>query len=247
MIKFFRSILFNTYFYGSILIVVIFFLTPLSYLRSPRLMRKYLLKLINSEIYMLEKLGGIKVVEIGLENIPKDTGFILASKHMSNIDALIMYRRCPNLTALSKKSLFQVPFIGNILRKMEVLSINRGSGTAHKETPQLARTVKERKIPLLIFAEGTRIKMNVRSKLKSGIYFIQEKIDLPVIIAAHNAGQHWVKNTMIKEPGTLYVEYYPPIPKNLTKKKFMDIAAEHMVMGSEKLMKKSNPDFKFET
>jgi 1-acyl-sn-glycerol-3-phosphate acyltransferase len=206
-------------------------------------MRKYLGMLINSEIYMLEKLGGIKVEEIGLENIPSSGAFIIAVKHMSNIDALIMYRRFPNLTALAKISLFRAPFIGNVLRKMEVLSINRGAGTAHKETPKLARKVKERGIPLLIFAEGTRIKMQARKPLKSGIYYIQKEANIPVVVVAHNAGQHWVKHTMFKEPGTIYVEYHSPIPSGLNKKEFMKIATDHMITGSENLMKKSDPDF----
>tara|TARA_R110002073_G_scaffold162161_5_gene317927 strand:- start:1297 stop:2040 length:744 start_codon:yes stop_codon:yes gene_type:complete len=231
-----RSIIFNCYFYISFTLFIIFVLTPLSFLKSPKPMRRGILALINSTIFMFDKIANIKIVERGLENIPKDKGCILCSKHMSNMDAYFLYRRNPNLTAMAKKELYSVPLVGRILNKMGVLAINRGAGEAQKQTTVFAKELSKRKIPMIIFAEGTRTLVGERRPLKSGVFYYQQEEELDIIVVAHNSGVLWPKKSWIKWPGTLYVDYFPPMPRGMDKEGFMAELEKRLLDHSEELM-----------
>lgn len=231
-----RSIVFNSFFYLYITFGVIFWLVPLSFKKSPKPMRNAISTMIDTIIFMYEKVANIKIEERGIENIPNDKGFIYCSKHMSNMDALVLYRRTPNLTALAKKELFRVPLLNLVFKKMGVIAINRGASEAQKQTPIIAKILIDQKIPLIIFAEGTRTVVGERRPLKSGAYYYQKEADLDIIVAAHNAGVCWPKKSWIKWPGKLIMEYSKPMPKNLNKEDFMDELGRRLLDRSEELM-----------
>lgn len=231
-----RSIIFNCYFYASFAVFIIFIIFPLSLLKSPKPMRKGILTLINSTIFVFEKVANIKIEERGLENIPRDRGFIYCSKHMSNMDAYILFRRSPNLTAMAKKELYRVPLIGMVLNKMGVLAIDRGAGKAQQQTPEFAKILVDKKLPMIIFAEGTRIPAGERKPLKSGVYYYQQEEDLDIIAVSHNSGIFWQKKSWIKLPGTIVVEYHSAMPKGLTKQAFMAALEHRLLDRSDELM-----------
>ncbi len=231
-----RSLAFNCLFYMTVTFAVLFLLTPLSLLKSPKPMRAAILKTINFLIWLFDKVAGVKIVEKGVENIPKDRGFVYCSKHMSNMDALVLYRRSPNLTALAKKELFRVPLLNLVFRKMGVMAINRGAGEAQKQTPKIAQELKSKKIPMIIFAEGTRTIVGERRKLKAGAYFYQKEAGLDVVVVAHNSGVSWPKKSWIKWPGTMIFEYHEVMPRNLTKAEFMAEVEKRLLDRSDELM-----------
>ncbi|MDG1857555.1 MAG: 1-acyl-sn-glycerol-3-phosphate acyltransferase, partial [Emcibacteraceae bacterium] len=147
-----RSVLFNCLFYFLVVFTVLFLLAPLSFLKSAKPMRRSILKIINLIVFLYDKIAGVKIIEQGIENVPNDKAFIYCSKHMSNLEALLLYRRSPNLTALAKKELFRVPFLNLVFMKMKVPAINRGASEAQKQTPEIAKFLIEEKMPLIIFA-----------------------------------------------------------------------------------------------
>jgi 1-acyl-sn-glycerol-3-phosphate acyltransferase len=232
-----RSVLFNCLFYAAVTFAIVFLLAPLSLLRSPEPMRNAILGTINFLIWSFDKIAGVRIIEKGIENVPKDKGFIYCSKHMSNMDALVLYRRSPNLSALAKKELFRVPLLNLVFRKMGVMAINRGAGEAQKQTPGIAKELISRKIPMIIFAEGTRTVVGERRPLKSGVYFYQKIEKLDVIVVAHNSGVAWPKGSWIKWPGTMTFEYFPAMPKGLSKEAFMNEIEKRVLDRSEALFK----------
>lgn len=231
-----RSLAYNSFFWVGTPLWILLIMTPLSFLKSPAPMRKAITLWIDFALNLLEGIGGIKVEERGLENIPKDQGFILCFKHMSNLDALIAYRRLPNLTAIAKIQLFRVPGLKQVLTKMKVLPVDRGAGSAQNNTPALVKLLVEDKMPLLLFVEGTRIKVGKRKKLKSGAYFLQKDTGLPVICASTNAGIFWTKGSPFNRLGTIIVNYHPALAKDLDKDDFMQKIKENVVIDSERLM-----------
>ncbi|MCF6195523.1 MAG: 1-acyl-sn-glycerol-3-phosphate acyltransferase [Emcibacter sp.] len=231
-----RSLIYNTLFWTTGPIWVIFVLVPLSFLKSPAPMRRALSVWFDAVFFLLDKIGGIKLEERGLENLPKDQGFILCCKHMSNLEALITYRRMPNLTALAKVELFKVFGFKQVLEKMEVIPIDRGKGEAKDKTIAISKLLLKEKIPLLLFVEGTRVSPGKRKRLKSGVYYMQRDVDIPVICASTNSGAHWLKGSPFNKPGTIVMEYHPPIERGLNKKDFMARLKENVVIHSEKLM-----------
>lgn len=231
-----RSLFCNCYFYIAITFAVIFILAPLSLFKSPKPMRKAIFAVINSVLYIFDLVGQIKIEERGIENIPQDKSMIFCSKHMSNLDALFLYRRAPTLTALAKAEIFRVPFLNMVLSKMGVLAINRGAGQAQKQTPELAKYIYDRKLPMIIFAEGTRIRVGQRLPLKSGAFYYQQEQDIDIIAVAHNSGVYWLRDSMIKWPGKIIVEYSPPMEKCLSKENFMTELEHRVIDRSDELM-----------
>ncbi|WP_417316666.1 lysophospholipid acyltransferase family protein [Emcibacter sp.] len=231
-----RSILFNTFFWVGTPLLILFILVPLMLCRTDRPIRRVILWWGGVVFWMLEHLVNIKIEIRGQENIPKDKGFILCAKHMSNIDAFIAFSQAPTLTALGKKELFMVPGLGHVLKKLGVISIDRQSGTAHKVTPQVAKIIHDGKLPLLVYPEGTRTLIGERRRLKSGAFHIQEGRDIPVITLASNSGQHWMKRNFRKIPGTIVAEFHPPLPRGLDKISFMQQMTREIVQRSEELM-----------
>lgn len=231
-----RSLIFNIIFWTGTPLWIILVLTPLSFLKSPKPMRRAIYIWLKFMIYLLDKISNIKLVEKGIENLPKDQGFILCCKHMSNLEALITYCRMPNLTALAKIELFRVFGIKQVLSKMGVIAIDRGKGKAKDKTPEIAQILIDQKLPLLLFVEGTRIPVGKRKKLKSGVYYIQKDTELPVICASTNTGIHWLKGSPFNKPGTITMQYHPAIESGLSKKDFMERVRQNVVLHSEELM-----------
>lgn len=231
-----RSLIFNILFWISGPLWVVVILVPMTFFKSPAPLRRSLSIWFDVVFYLLDKISDIRVEERGIENLPKDKGFILCCKHMSNLDALLIYRRLPKLTALAKIELFRIFGYKQVLEKMGVIAIDRGKGEAREKTSEVARYLIGQKIPLLLFVEGTRIPVGKRKKLKSGVYYIQRNADLPVICASTNTGVHWLRGSPFNRPGTIVVEYHPAIDQNLNKRDFMARVRENVVLHSEKLM-----------
>lgn len=149
---------------------------------------------VNEETPLYDKLRPIgikylnsqyKLTYYGLENIPDDGGFILASNHMVAIDPLFLANgiKKRQIHFMGKKELFEKPLISKFFKKINGFPIVRGG--ADKEALDYAgRVVKEGHI-LGIFPEGTRSKDFKPSRAKSGIGVIarEAKADiLPVSI-----------------------------------------------------------------
>ena len=71
-----------------------------------------------------------KVTYVGLENIPAEGGFILASNHMNALDPAIIGSGILNrqLYFMGKKELFENKLVGYLFSKMNGFPVARGSG-----------------------------------------------------------------------------------------------------------------------
>lgn len=122
---------------------------------------------------------------IGIENIPAEGGFIIASNHVKALDPVFIALGVENrqIHFMGKKELFEKPIVSSLLKKANGFPIVRGG--ADKEALDYAeRVVKEGHI-LGIFPEGTRSKDYKPARAKSGIGLIakEAKADiLPVSI-----------------------------------------------------------------
>ncbi len=189
------------------------------------------------ERVLLGWIAGIRVEVRGLEHVPHDRAVILLAKHMSNLDPIITFARLPRMTALAKKELFRIPFIGTILRKLAIVRVDRQSGRAHEQMPQVLAAVKAAARPLVVYPEGTRVRPGERRKLKSGAFYLQLDGEIPVIPVATNSGLHWPKGRALMRPGLVIYEFGAPLPHVADKESFMALAEEHVIRRSEELMR----------
>lgn len=104
--------------------------------------------------------GGNLVIDAhGVENIPKESGYIYYPNHQGMYDVLALVDACPQpFSVVAKKELADIPFLKQVFACMKAFSIDRED---IKQSMQVIINVtKEVKAGrnYLIFAEGTRSK-----------------------------------------------------------------------------------------
>ena len=121
-----------------------------------------------------------------------------------------------------KKELLNIPLFGWYLRKIGAIAIVRETTT--KENLSFFDKVKERikknNRPLLIFPQGTRVKLDEQPSFKKGVGRIYKAIDLPCIPVALNTGKVWPKNSFMKYPGDIHISFLEPIMSGKDSKEF---------------------------
>jgi 1-acyl-sn-glycerol-3-phosphate acyltransferase len=126
---------------------------------------------------------------LGLENIPRDGPFILASNHLSFFDPPALGCKMPrNLHYFARNTLFVGP-LGKLIRNLNSIPVNRDQ--LDLKTLRSVLGVLKNGHPLLVFPEGTRSKDGKLAKGQKGIGLLIAKSKVPVL-PARIQGSHEV-------------------------------------------------------
>ena len=94
-----------------------------------------------------------------------------------------------------------------------------------KENVILTDKVKERieknKRPLLIFPQGTRVKIDENPPFKKGVGRIYKALNLPCVPVALNTGKIWPKSSFMKYPGDIHISFLEPIMSGKNNEEFV--------------------------
>ena len=94
----------------------------------------------------------------GVENLPRDTGFIAAVNHITQVDpvttAHYLYDNGFAGRVLAKESLFRVPGLGAVLRSSGMVPVHRGSAKAADSLRGAVAAVEAGEC-VVVFPEGT--------------------------------------------------------------------------------------------
>ena len=153
--------------------------------------------------------------------IPQDE-VMIASKHQSFLDILIIFGTVPRPKFIMKRELMWTPFIGLYAKRLGCIPITRGRGseTIAKMVKDVAEEFKDPG-QLIIYPQGTRVEPGGYKTYKVGGAVLYEQLDQPGIPAATNVGLFWPKRGIIRHPGLAIVEFLPRIEPGLDKKAFM--------------------------
>jgi 1-acyl-sn-glycerol-3-phosphate acyltransferase len=170
-----------------------------------------------SVIWLAKVICGIGYEVRGLEHLPHRPSIVLA-KHQSAWETIAFEVFLPPQVWVLRRSLLRVPFFGWGLAMMSPIAIDRAAGRqALKQTLEQGRDRLARGFWIIIFPEGTRIAPGQRGKYQVGGAWLAVRTGAPVVPIAHNAGQLWRKNAVLKFPGTITVSIGRPIdPSGLT-------------------------------
>jgi len=124
-VNFLRSLVFNFFTYVGIAIACI---ASLPTLLLPR--KKFLSKISYFLgyylIFLTKYILGTQIEFVGMEKIPKDKKFFIASAHQSMLETFLYNFLVPDCTFVIKKELLSIPLYGLYLKKLEYISIDRG-------------------------------------------------------------------------------------------------------------------------
>ena len=131
--------------------------------------------------------GGNLVIDgHGMENIPKENGFIFFPNHQGLFDVLAIIQVCPvPFSVVAKKELTNVPFLKQVFACMKAFMIDRDD--VKQSMQVIINVIKEVKAGrnYLIFAEGTRSKDgNHPQEFKGGSFKAATKSKCPIVPVA---------------------------------------------------------------
>ena len=213
----------SVFFYFLVYLWTIFLgLICLPYLFLPnKYLRKPVIIWINGILEFLKTICKITYEVKGLENIPNHP-IIVASKHQSTFETLLLFKIINNSVFIHKKELFLIPIFGLYLKKINMISINRSDGL--KSMRKILKDSKEKikkKHSIIIFPEGTRKKPGEKTKYKTGIIGIYKETESGILPVALNSGFFWPKSFFLKSSGKITIKFLELIPAKLEKNKIL--------------------------
>lgn len=148
---------------------------------------------------------------IGRENIPDHPCVVLA-KHQSAWETIAFQTIFPPQIWVLKRELLWLPFFGWALAALSAIAIDRSAGReALKQLVSQGKNRLKRGLWVVIFPEGTRISPGERGKYHIGGAWLATHTNATVLPVAHNAGEFWRKNSLLKRPGIITVSIGTPI------------------------------------
>jgi 1-acyl-sn-glycerol-3-phosphate acyltransferase len=159
-------------------------------------------------------MGGIRIEVVGLERIPKGRACIFMANHTSNLDPPVLLPEIPGRTsALLKKSLMKIPFLGYGMKKARFIPVDRsGSVEGALESTQLASALIADGIHITTFVEGTRSRDGRMLPFKKGPFYLAMAtgaLCIPVSICGTETMMR--KGGLKLYPGTARIIFHPPI------------------------------------
>ena len=127
--------------------------------------------------------GNVKIEATGIENIPKEDGFIFFPNHQGLYDALALVEICPKpFSVVAKKEVRNVPLLKMVFKVMKAIFIDREDIKQSMQVIiQVAKEVGEGR-NYVIFPEGTRSKQgNIVGEFKGGSFKAATKIKCPIV------------------------------------------------------------------
>lgn len=194
---------------------------PIIYFCSPEMTLKLSYRPVTRWLlFCLKYLARIDYKISGLENIPSGQ-FIIGCNHQSAWETFIFSILFNNLAIVIKKELLNKPIAGLYFKKLGCIPIDRSSSIKAIKTLMISgsEAFKNGK-SILIFPNGTRSPASEQVEYKSGIYALYKTLQIPVIPAHVNSGEHWARNSFRKIPGTIMLDFKQPIAPGLDKGEF---------------------------
>ncbi len=148
----------------------------------------------------------------GREHLAGKPGRLIAAKHQSTWDTMILPLLLRQPAFVLKKELLWIPIFGTGLAGMGPIAIDRKAGRqALKQIIEQGKTALAEGRDVVIFPEGTRYRPDVIPEYKPGAALLAAQAGVEIIPVALNSGCFWRKKQFLKRPGTIRVVIGPPI------------------------------------
>ncbi|MEL6677278.1 MAG: lysophospholipid acyltransferase family protein [Pseudomonadota bacterium] len=148
---------------------------------------------------------------------------IVASKHQSFLDIIILMGTLPRPKFIMKKEIKWTPIVGFYAGQIGCTPVDRGKKAATMQA--LVDDVEEQAEDpgqIVIYPQGTRVAPGAKLPYKVGAGVLYDRFQLPCVPAATNAGDFWGRHSLIRRPGVVVMEFLDTIPPGLDVRDFMD-------------------------
>ena len=166
---------------------------------------------------------------IGLENIDPKKAYVMVLNHNSMVDIMSIYNLPLVFKWVSKKEVYRIPIVGQLLFAHGDIVINRAST---KEAMQLVHT---RGLEWLkngacvsIFPEGTRSKDGEIHNFKSGAFILAKEAGVPILPIVLDGTNTMVRNGWLMNwRNKITIRVLPPVSaEDVQNRDIKDVMAE---------------------
>lgn len=191
-------------------------------------------------LFVFKKLCKVDYEVRGLKNLPKKGGFVVACKHQSMWETVVMHVILEYPVYAYKKELLSIPIYGWFVARMSGISVDRkGGATALKNLIKSSEKFLNEGRKIILFPQGTRVPSGGsvdKYPYQPGITALYSKLNCTVVPAALNSGEFWGKNKTIQKSGKIIVEFLPPIDSKTDKKDFLPLLASVIEKKTDELV-----------
>ncbi|MCD4743862.1 MAG: 1-acyl-sn-glycerol-3-phosphate acyltransferase [Desulfobacteraceae bacterium] len=148
------------------------------------------------------------VQKYGMEKVSLKKNYIVVSNHQSQLDIFLAFNLFIPFRWISKKAVFQIPFIGWNMVLNKYVGIKRGDKESIKKMMLQCESILEQGCSLFFFPEGTRSRTGELRAFKPGAFILAKKMKiniLPVImegtrdvLSKNSAKLSWVKKMSVR-------------------------------------------------
>lgn len=149
-------------------------------------------------------------------------GALVAAKHQSFFDIILIFGALPNPRFIMKKQLKYAPFLGWYAMRLGCIPVDRGKGgVAIRDMLARVEQGREAAGQIIIYPQGTRVAPGDNKPYKVGSALLYGQLGQPCVPVATNVGLFWPKRSMLRRPGVAVVEFLAPIPAGEDQRQFL--------------------------
>jgi 1-acyl-sn-glycerol-3-phosphate acyltransferase len=152
---------------------------------------------------------------LGRERVDWNEAHVLVANHQGNADVpLLMILEPRPLRFLTKRSVGRIPILGWMLHLARFPFIDRESARRGRESIQdVARRIREEKMAVAIFPEGTRSPEGTVLPFKTGAFLLAIEAQVPIVpVAIEGSGTVLARGSFRICPAPVTVTVGEPIP-----------------------------------
>ena len=207
-----RSLLYAFIFYPLTFLCVVAGLFAAPFGRNPTL--AVVLSWVEFHHWLVEHVLGIEVRVEG--EIPAGP-CLIAVKHQSMLETLEMVRLTHLPVIVIKRELADIPLFGWMTRRYGVIAVERSAGAkALRALVEQGKQSVATGRPVIIYPEGTRVRVGDAPALKSGFAALYRALGLPVVPVAVDSGRLWGRG-LVHHRGTVTMSVGAPVPPGLSR------------------------------
>ena len=150
-----------------------------------------------------------------VEGAIPDGAVLIAVKHESMFETLEMERIADTPVIVLKRELSEMPGFGWATRRYGVIPVDRKAGAkALRDMVARGKEAAETGRPIIIYPEGTRVRVGEAPPLQAGFAGLYRALGLPVVPVAVDSGRLWGRN-LPRAAGTVHLVIGESIPPGL--------------------------------
>ncbi|MDR1415923.1 MAG: 1-acyl-sn-glycerol-3-phosphate acyltransferase [Prevotellaceae bacterium] len=179
------TVLFIVYFLISapilVLISALLFVLLLPFDRKRKVQHRFSV-FISGQYFFLSPF--CRVVVKGRENVDRRQAYVITSNHQSMLDIVLLYSVPLFFKWVSKKEVYRIPLVGQLLWLHGDVCIKRGDPKSARKMLQDCADFLSQGLSIMMFPEGTRSKDGLVGRFREGAFTLAKSGGVPILPVA---------------------------------------------------------------